>query len=617
MVVGFIESRAAVTLVALILLVAGACRPRRGIEKVLQSGAASEFNLVLLTLDTTRADHLGAYGYQEAETPVLDRLAGEGIRFADAISPVPLTLPAHVSILTGLDPQNHGVRHNGQYRLEASHTTLAEVLNEQGYETAAFVSAFVLDRRYGLAQGFDHYDDRVAPATGQALGGLESERSAEEVTEAALDWLRSRASAKPYFVWVHYYDPHAEYRPPEAYVRRFGGKLYDGEIAYVDAQVGRLVEALGDAGSRTLLLVAGDHGEGLGEHGEELHGRLLYEATQRVPLIIWSPPIVRGPYVVDTLVAGLVDLFPTVLDLLGVAPTGPYDGVSLLGAREWADRALYMETMAPYLDSRWAPLHGLRRHRDKFISAPRPEYYDLASDIGEGRNLYNGLSDEARKAVTDLEKELAERLKNAPSAEAVAEAAGQPDPEALAKLQALGYLTGPGPHRSRGAATALPDPKDMMPVQRLLYEARGLRRAGRLGEALAKAQEALRRAPKDLEVLQETGLVFIEMDRLDEAEEVLWKYSALQPNPNINILLCQILAQTGRPREAEALIREAMALEPDHGGVLITYGDFLAERGQYERAFELYDQAKRVDPYRATDAVDQRVAALRRRISGG
>ena len=219
--------------------------------------------------------------------------------------------------------------------------------------------------------------------------------------------------------------------------------------------------------------------------------------------------------------------------------------------------------------------------------------------------------------MTDLEKELAERLKNAPSAEAVAEAAGQPDPEALAKLQALGYLTGPGPHRSRGAATALPDPKDMMPVQRLLYEARGLRRAGRLGEALAKAQEALRRAPKDLEVLQETGLVYIEMDRLDEAEEVLWNYSALQPNPNINILLCQILAHTGRPREAEALIREAMALEPDHGGVFITYGDFLAERGQYERAFELYDQAKRVDPYRATDAVDQRVAALRRRISGG
>ena len=594
----------------LAITVLAACGPRGDIGGVLKPGSAAGSDVVLITLDTTRADRLGSYGYKKAETPVLDRLAREGIRFADAVSPVPLTLSAHASILTGLDPQNHGVRHNGQYRLESSRVTLAELLREKGYETAAFVSAFVLDARYGLNQGFELYDDRTEPLPGQPFGGL-GERSAEKVTDAALGWLGGRGKTRPFFLWLHYYDPHAEYRPPQAFVRRFPAAPYDAEIAYMDSQLGRLIAALKEASNKLLVIVAGDHGESLGEHGEYTHSRLIYESTQHVPLLIWSPSLIRGPYVVDDAVVGLVDVFPTVLELLGIANDGRRDGFSLRLARERRERTIYMETMAPYLDNGWAPLHGLRRHEDKYIFAPRPEYYDLKADPLERENLY--AASKAEQAVARLSQELAGRLKDSPSAEATAAAAAKPDAEALERLQALGYLSGPGPRRAKGE---LADPKDMMPIQKLVIESRTLRREGKLDEALSKARQALARAPKDLEVLEEVGLVYVEMDRLDEAEQTFRHYVSLKPNPNINILLAEILAETGRNAEGEALLKQALELEPDHGGVMITYGDLLAKRGQYGEALEWYEKAKRVDPYRATAIAEKRIVELRRRASG-
>jgi arylsulfatase A-like enzyme len=589
------------------------CGTRRDIARVLASGSAAGFDFVLITLDTTRADRLGSYGYQKAQTPVLDRLAREGIRFADAVSPAPLTLAAHASILTGLDPQNHGARHNGQYRLDPSQLTLAEVLREKGYDTAAFVAAFVLDARYGLAQGFDVYDDRTEPLPGQPFGGL-GERSAEKVTEAALAWLGGRAKTRPFFLWVHYYDPHAEYRPPEPYKQRFQTSLYDGEVAYMDAQIGRLIPELEKASEKLLVIVAGDHGESLGEHAEYTHSRLIYESTQHVPLFIWSPDLITGPYLVDDALVGLVDVFPTVLELLGIAAEGRRDGISLRLAGKEPGRTLYLETMAPYLDSGWAPLHALRRHQDKYIFAPRPEYYDLSADPDESDNLMGKVSGDAEQAVAGLREELAARLKDTPSAEAIAAAAAKPDAEALQRLQALGYLSGPGPSGARSGE--LPDPKDMMPIQKLVIESRSLRREGRLDDALSKAKQALERSSKDLEVLEEIGLVYVEMDRLDEAEPTFRQYVSLKPNPNINILLAEILAETGRRTEGEALLKQAMELEPDHGGVMITYGDLLAKRRQYAEALEWYQKAKRVDPYRTTAIADKRIVELRRRAGG-
>jgi arylsulfatase A-like enzyme/Flp pilus assembly protein TadD len=583
------------------------CTGATDLGESLASGSASGYDVVLITLDTTRADHLGSYGYGAAETPNLDRLASEGIRFADAVSPAPLTLPSHASILTGLDPQNHGVRNNGQFRLDPSRVTLAEVLKEKGYETAAFVSGFVLDARYGLSQGFDLYDDETEPLPGQPFGGL-GERSAQAVTDRALGWLRSRDESRPIFLWVHYYDPHAEYRSPEAFARRFQNP-YDGEIAFMDSQVGRLLSELESERARLLVIVAGDHGESLGEHSEYAHSRLVYEATQHVPLFVWSPSIVK-PRVVAEAVVGLVDIFPTVLDLAGIPSEQDGDGISLRRAGENPGRAVYFETMAPYLDAGWAPLHGLRRRTDKYILAPRPEYYDLASDPDERKNLYA-----TKKAAWEtLAEELHSRLKDTPSAEAIAKDAAAPDPETLRRLQALGYLSGPGP--AAGAGPDLPDPKDMMPLQRILIESRSFRREGRLEEALARASEARKFAPKDLEVLEENGLVFIEMNRLPEAEEALRAYTALKPNPNILMLLAEILAATGRRSEGEILLQQAMELEPDHGGVMITWGDFLAARGKYGEAMSWYRKAKEVDPYRATAVADRRIVELRQRASG-
>lgn len=594
------------SLILPLVLALGACSGR---GKPLASGSAAGFNVALITLDTTRADRLGSYGYEKAETPNLDRLAREGVRFADAVSPAPITLVAHTSILTGLDPYHHGVRHNGQYRLDPSASTLAETLKAKGYETAAFVSAFVLDARYGLAQGFDRYDDRTKTLPGQPFGGL-GERTAEAVTDAALAWLGGRDGAKPFFLWVHYYDPHAEYKPPETFARRFPASPYDGEVAYMDSQVGRLLKAIEKTGEKLLVVVAGDHGESFGEHSEFTHARLLYEPTQRVPLILWSPASISRPQVVDEVVVGLVDIFPTILDLLSIEDQAPRDGVSLRLARERRDRAMYMETMVGYLDNGWAPLHGLRRGRDKYIFAPRPEYYDLKSDPYETANLYQ----KRGEAAAELAEKLAGRLEGTPSAEAIAASATKPDPEALKRLQALGYLSGTGPTPAQNGE--LPDPKDMMPIQGLVMESRGLRRSGRLDEALAKAREALNRAPKDLEVLEENALVYIEMNRLEDAETALRAYSASKPNPNMYILLAEILAETGRLQEGEALLSQAMELEPDHGGVMITKGDLLTKKGRYDEALSWYQKARAVDPYRATAVANRRIVELRKRTSG-
>jgi len=594
-------------ILALLLLVFTACVNR----EFLSTGSAASFNVVLITLDTTRADRLGAYGYEKAQTPNLDRLAREGILFADAVSPAPITLVAHASILTGLDPDRHGVRHNGQYRLDPSQVTLAEVLRENDYETAAFVSGFVLDARYGLSQGFDRYDDRTEPHPGQPFGGL-GERKAEATTDAALEWLGGRDESRPFFLWVHYYDPHTEYKPPEAYASRFQTSPYDGEIAYMDSQIGRLVSELEKTGNDLLVLVAGDHGESFGEHSEHGHSRFLYESTQRVPLFLWSPGSLLTPRVVDGTAVGLVDIFPTVLDLLGIAGGPRVDGVSLRLASTARERALYMESMAGYLESGWAPLFGLRRHEDKFIHAPRAEYYRLFEDPGERENLYPRSKDEG--PVSMLSSGLSDRLASGPSAELVASSAVTPDPESLRRLQALGYLSGAG--AAADPEGELPDPKDMLAIQRITMESRGLRKEGRLEEALARSLEAFERAPKDLGVLEELALVYIEMNRIEEAERALRAYSDLKVNPNINMLLAVILAETGRRPEGEALLQQAMELEPDHGGVLITWGDFLAARGNYREAMEWYQKAKRVDPYRATELADRRIVDLRKRVSG-
>ncbi|MCH7873488.1 MAG: sulfatase, partial [Planctomycetes bacterium] len=333
----------------------------------MQHGSAAGYNVLLVTLDTTRADRLGCYGYDAAGTPTLDALAKQGIRFDDAVTVAPVTLPSHASILTGLAPHHHGVRNNGGFHLEPTHVTLAEVLSDRGYQTAAFIAAFVLDARYGLDQGFDVYNDDVALDSSNTIEAFARpiyERSATRVTSDAVSWLGARDRTRPFFCWVHYFDPHKPYHAPPPFDARFRNRPYDGEIAYMDAQIGRLVQALKREGAwdNTLIVVVADHGEGLGDHGEATHAKLIYDSVMRVPLIMACPGLFEQSYIVDDVVVSVTDIFPTVLDLLGMEIPVDVDGLSLLAARSKKDRTIYMENLATYLDNGWSPLYRLRRH---------------------------------------------------------------------------------------------------------------------------------------------------------------------------------------------------------------------------------------------------------------
>ena len=430
--------RREVSILVLALTVLACAGGETGVDLGKAQGAAAGYDVLLVTLDTTRADRIGCYGYAAATTPSIDRLAEHGVRVADAVTVAPVTLPAHASILTGRYPPEHGVRDNGEFVLGPDSVTLAETLQASGYATGAFVSAFVLDGRYGLAQGFDRYDDAVVSAA--RAGALEDhvdERSAAQTTDAALAWLEGLDASKPAFTWVHYFDPHAPYAPPvEPLV---GGDRYDAEIAFVDRELGRLLARLDELGrgARTLTVVVADHGEGLGDHDEETHTLLIYGATMRVPLILHAPGALAAGQVFDGSVASVVDIVPTVLELLGVDDAGVVDGISLAAQPPDPDRLAYMESMVPWLDHGWAPLHGLRRHRDKLILAPAPEYFDLIADRTESSNLWATASGGSAARRDRLDEELAALLAGWPDAAAVAEGVRTLDPEERARLEQL------------------------------------------------------------------------------------------------------------------------------------------------------------------------------------
>ena len=338
--------------------------------------APASLSVVLITLDTLRADVLGCYGGGVA-TPHIDRLAREGVLFEQATATVPLTLPSHSSILTGLLPVRHGVRDNGGFFLEASFTTLAERFQSAGYATGAFVGAWVLERRWGLAQGFDHYSDSFVEE--------EFQRRGDSVVADALAWLGQVPAERRFLAWIHLFDAHTPYDAPEPFGSRYASQPYYGEVAYVDALVGRLLEEL-DRRRRqenTIVVLMADHGEGLGEHGEPEHGLFVYDATMAVPLIIRTP---WGPTGRSQTQVSSVDVFPTVLDLVGLPPEPGIDGASLLPAlqdlKHEMGHVAYVETYFPLYHFGWHPLRGLRDRRYKLIQASRAELYDLATDPG-------------------------------------------------------------------------------------------------------------------------------------------------------------------------------------------------------------------------------------------
>jgi arylsulfatase A-like enzyme len=382
--------------------------------------------LVIITLDTTRADRLPAYGFGSVATPAIDGLASRGAVFDEAVSVAPLTLPAHTSLFTGLYPPHHGVRDNTDRALDPAHATLASLLHDRGFHTAAFVGAIVLSADRGLARGFDVYDDGRAPGTPPPR-----RRPGREVVDRARAWIDG-LDEKPFFLWVHLYDVHAPQALPVEFRRAYGDR-YEGGIAYIDDQIGRLLDALGrrDRLSNTVIVVAGDHGESLGEHGELDHGIFLYESTLRVPLVLCAPGVAARRV---ARVTSLVDLFPTVLRLLGVAVPAAGDGVSLvpaLSGGQVPQRPIYAESLyAEHFG--WGPLRMVQDGQFKFIDALRPELYDLERDPNERQNL----ADEHLATAAALRSELLRITQHVPPDR---DAFPLP-PERLQALEALGYI---------------------------------------------------------------------------------------------------------------------------------------------------------------------------------
>jgi len=415
----------------------------------LQPGTFAGRNLLLVTMDTTRPDRLGLYGNSEIETPNLDHFAARNSVFTRALAATPITLPSHASILTGLYPHRHGVRSNGLAPLEDGQTTLAEVLSRYGYDTAAFVSSFVLAEQFGLAQGFNRYDDETHE---KAVVMGYAERRADATTARALSWLlRSRDT--PFFLWVHYYDPHATYQPPE-FFEESSANAYDGELAFIDQQVGRLFEGVSAASEEdALVIVTADHGEGFGEHGEQSHGLLVQEATLRIPLMIGSTGGIATPSQINELVSH-VDLMPTVLSLLDLPQPKGLDGIDLTRAAK-PGRIVLAESHYGQASYGWARLAAIYQSSLKYVDGPNPELYDLATDPKERHNLFLESTEEAER--------LRELLLEArgPAADTLVSSSRELDRESVEKLEALGYVV-PRHDTAQNSREAL-DPKLMVP----------------------------------------------------------------------------------------------------------------------------------------------------------
>lgn len=555
-------------------------------------GACKDWNVLVVTFDTTRADHIGCYGNRGVRTPVLDGLAREGVLCAQAITSVPATLPAHSSLLTGLYPFHHGARANGTFRLEDAVLTLPEILREHGYRTAAAISAYVLDGTYGLRQGFEVYLDDLT--RGMKYGpNMFRERAAELTNEAIFPWLREHAGEK-FFCWVHYFDPHATYLPPEPFRSEYAADLYSGEIAYADFQLGRLLELLEELGvrDRTLILMTSDHGEGLGEHGEQTHSLLIYDSTMHVPMIWNAPGAVAGGKVIRRQV-GIIDAAPTILDLLGIEPPVRMDGVSLLAEPPAPPRTLYIETLSSKTLHGWAPLMGVRREDYKYIYAPRPEVYDLRADPKELNNLYHERPDLA----VDLHELLKGFVGDDPLVAADVQQNLELDAEAIAKLAALGYVT---THfeQDTGASRIeeMIDPKDGVYHWETVHSGVLKRDSGDVPGAIEILEQCIQKVPRDVFARQVLASCYQTQGRHEDALAMLQAAEEIAPS-DVTLPLAQasVLIHLRRVDEALAAIERARKLDPNHPGVPTQLAALASARHEYARAIEHLNKALELD----------------------
>ena len=540
------------------------------------AAAAHARHLVLITIDTLRADRVGAYGYARARTPRIDALAARGARFEHAFAASPITLPSHASLMTGRYPPGHGARHNG-IRVDSAVPTLAKTLSAAGFATGAFVSAFPLDRRFGLNAGFAEYSDRMPRG---ARGRLENERPGRDTVDDAIAWVRTTKSAGPRtFLWVHLFEPHAPYG--QAGSGRPVADRYDDEVAESDVQIGRILDALGPDAASSVIVVASDHGEAFGEHGEVSHSLFVYDTTLRVPLVVAGPGVPART--VGTPVS-LVDVAPTVLPLLGLTRFDS-DGVDLSGTFTGVSlppRDLYAESFAPLLDFGWSPLRSLRSDGFKYIDAPRAELYDTTRDPGELQDL----------SAADLPRTAGLRDKVGRYSPATLESGRVSiDSDALGRLQALGYASGGG-----GApAGARPDPKDRRAIAARLSEVV----SGELqGQALEAALRGiLENDPKNPQANLRLGYALIESNRCAAAIPFLKAAIAARvPTADAHLGVAQCQAEARRPGEVYVTLLDAERVEPENPVVFGNMGIVLSDMGRHADSITAFRRALTLDP---------------------
>jgi choline-sulfatase len=514
-------------------------------------------NVVVVTIDTLRPDHLHCYGYQKIETPVLDQLAQRGVLFENAVAQAPLTPPSHASMFTGQYPTAHHVRNTGGFVLPSSARPLARILQEQGWDTAAFISSAVLKKAIGFNNGFAVYDDQMPRQGKKEEFGEDAERRGGDTVDRAVRWLNTQ-SGKPYFLWVHLYDPHMPYTPPSPFKEKYKDKPYDGEIAYTDQQLGRLLDAVGKKAPRdkTVIAVLSDHGESLSEHGEFSHGVFLYDATLHIAFIMAGPQIPAGLRIKQQVRS--IDFLPTLLGLVGVKASGNVQGLSLVPAfsgQTVSTEISYEETLYPKLALGWAELRGIRTNHWKYIRAPKPELYDLGQDPGETSNVIQQHPSEVEKFEAQLKNVIGNGGSEKVDTTMV-------DERQMAQLKSLGYLSGFSPqHYDLNGQGA--DPKDRVGILKLLYEAEN------------------------------------PAANLSQARRIVLLQQALQQDPTNPSLYHQLggeLEKVGRYDQALHLYETALQHGVENGRLHSRIADLALRRGDKDRAIAEYEKAARFNP---------------------
>jgi len=590
-----------------------------------QTPEKSPPNVVLITIDTLRADHLGCYGYQKIKTPNIDGLAANGTRFTRAFTAVPVTLPSHTAMLTGTYPMLSGMHDFSANKLSPQQPTLATVLKQSGYATGAVVGSAVLDSRFGLNHGFDFYYDHFDFSRLEEANLDEMERPGNVVADQALEWL-AKNSQKKFFLWMHLYDPHYPYHPPEPYGREYADRPYDGEIAFADEQVGRLLRFLKDKGlyQNTVIVLSGDHGESLGEHGEKTHGFFIYNATMRVPLIIHLPGKSAAQVVESTV--SLVDLMSTALQAAGVDIPSQVQGQSLLpllrGDKADRPRTVYGETFLPRIHFNWSELRGAENAKYHFIDAPRPELYDLARDPGELHNLLA----EKRAVANEMRAQLVALIRDNSAGKELAEKTGL-DPALMERLKSLGYAGFSGGGDPTITNRELPDPKDRIATYELISEAIADSQHGRYQDSIEKLKAAIETEPQSVPAHYLQGLNYYRSKMFPEAVDELQKAVQLSPDYSLAVFnLGMAQARAGQIDAAILTLQRALQLDSTNFEAAYNLGVAYIQKKDFEPAAGAFRRSIAVNPelarsHRALgeillyqDKLDEALAELRRAV---